>query len=250
MILVCKGTCAPVSPPFKCRGQCPRNAPPFQHPCLYCYLLPQCEALHTCCSGFPIAKWCCDKDVKCCEQNLLTTEGRARRRLHIKNVRSVRFVVKRRGCFCNLSVGVVLNVGFTTNGMCAKSNTYIYVARKSNSRVIATHGLYCYLLPQCEALRSCRPGFLIATIIFGFRTKWQYILMPRISPFHTSGVLDADFGVQSGGYWEFFGFGLDWISFSLQPDPEPDYPNEINCDHRKNLKWINSFMKKKYTISK
>jgi len=44
---------------------------------------------------------------------------------------------------------------------------------------------------------------------------------------------------------------LDWISFSLQPDP--DYPNEINCDHRKNLKWfkwINSFMKKKYTISK
>jgi len=50
------------------------------------------------------------------------------------------------------------------------------------------------------------------------------------------------------GNWEFFGFGLDWISFSLQPDPEPDYPNEINCDHRKNLKWfkwINSFMKKK-----
>ena len=43
---------------------------------------------------------------------------------------------------------------------------------------------------------------------------------------------------------------LDWITFSLQLDLEPDYPNEINCDHRKNLKWINSFMKKKYTISK
>jgi len=52
------------------------------------------------------------------------------------------------------------------------------------------------------------------------------------------------------GYWEFFGFGFDWISFSLQPDPVLDYPNEINCDHRKNLEWINSFLKKKYTISK
>jgi len=32
---------------------------------LYCCLLPQCEALCTCCSGFPIAtKWCCDRDVK------------------------------------------------------------------------------------------------------------------------------------------------------------------------------------------
>jgi len=28
------------------------------------------------------------------------------------------------------------------------------------------------------------------------------------------------------------------------------YPNEINSDHRKNLEWINSFMKNKYTISK
>jgi len=31
---------------------------------LYC-LLPQCEVLFTCRSGFPIAKkWCCDQDVK------------------------------------------------------------------------------------------------------------------------------------------------------------------------------------------
>ena len=43
---------------------------------------------------------------------------------------------------------------------------------------------------------------------------------------------------------------LDWISFPPLPDPEPDYPNEINCDLRKILKWINSFMKKKCTISK
>ena len=32
---------------------------------LYCCLLPQCEALRTCRSGFPIAtKWCCDQYVK------------------------------------------------------------------------------------------------------------------------------------------------------------------------------------------
>jgi len=32
---------------------------------LCCCLLPQCEALRTCCSAFPItAKWCCDQDVK------------------------------------------------------------------------------------------------------------------------------------------------------------------------------------------
>jgi len=32
---------------------------------LCCYLLPQCEALRTCRSCFPITmKWCCDQDVK------------------------------------------------------------------------------------------------------------------------------------------------------------------------------------------
>jgi len=32
---------------------------------LYCWLPPQCEALHTCCSGFWITtKWCCDQDLE------------------------------------------------------------------------------------------------------------------------------------------------------------------------------------------
>ena len=32
---------------------------------LYCYVLPQCEALHTCRLGFPITiKWCFDQDMK------------------------------------------------------------------------------------------------------------------------------------------------------------------------------------------
>ena len=49
--------------------------------------------------------------------------------LHTKNVGSVWFVVKRRGCCCNLSVGVALIVWFTTNGMCVKNNTIIYQRR-------------------------------------------------------------------------------------------------------------------------
>ena len=56
-------------------------------------------------------------------------EGRAMWNLHKKNVRSVRFVVKRRGCCCNLSASVMLNARFTTNGMCAKNNT-IYMWRE------------------------------------------------------------------------------------------------------------------------
>jgi len=36
---------------------------------------------------------------------------------------------------------------------------YIYVARTSSNRVISSHDLYCCLLPQCEALRTCRSGF-------------------------------------------------------------------------------------------
>jgi len=61
-------------------------------------------------------------------------EGRAKFSLHTKNVWSVRFVVKRTGCCCNLSGGVALIVWFSTNGMCMKNNTIIYVARASNSK--------------------------------------------------------------------------------------------------------------------
>ena len=32
---------------------------------------------------------------------------------------------------CNLSVGIALNVRFTTNRMCAKNNTHIYVAQQA-----------------------------------------------------------------------------------------------------------------------
>jgi len=65
---------------------------------------------------------------------------------------------------CNLSGGVALIVWFTTNGMCVKNNTIIYVARASNSKRDCEHDLYCCMLPRCEALRTCRSGFPIATV--------------------------------------------------------------------------------------
>ena len=40
---------------------------------------------------------------------------------------------------------------------------YMYVARTSNNKVISSGALYCCLLPRCEALRTCRSGFPIAT---------------------------------------------------------------------------------------
>ena len=55
--------------------------------------------------------------------------GRAEFSRQTKNVRSVRFVVKRRGCCGNLSGGVALIVWFTTNGMWAK-NKNIYEWRE------------------------------------------------------------------------------------------------------------------------
>jgi len=91
-------------------------------------------------------------------------EGHARCNLHKKNVWWVGLVVKRRGCCCNLSAGITLNVRFTTNEMCAKNNTHLYVVWTSNNRVISLGDVYCCLLPQCEALHTCCWGVPIATV--------------------------------------------------------------------------------------
>ena len=65
---------------------------------------------------------------------------------------------------CNLSGGVALIVWFTTNRICVKNNTIICVARANNSKRDCEHDLCCCLLPRCEALRTCRSGFPIATM--------------------------------------------------------------------------------------
>jgi len=71
-------------------------------------------------------------------------EGRAEFTLHTKNVRSVRFIVNRRGCCCNLSGGVALIVWFTTNGMCVKNST-IHICG-ANKQQQSDHGMWTLLL--------------------------------------------------------------------------------------------------------
>ena len=66
---------------------------------------------------------------------------------------------------CNLSGGVTLIVWFTTNGMWAKNNNIYAWREQAIVKEIATHDLYCCLLPLCEALRICRSGFPIATVL-------------------------------------------------------------------------------------
>jgi len=47
--------------------------------------------------------------------------------------------------------------------MGVKNNTIIYVPRASNSKRDCEHDRYCCLLLRCEALRTYRSGFPIAT---------------------------------------------------------------------------------------
>ena len=93
--------------------------------------------------------------------------GRAEFSLHTKKVGSVWFVVKRKGCCCNLSSGVALLVWFTTNGMCAKNKNIYAWREQAIIRESAIHDLCCYLLSQCEALRICRSGVPITILWTG-----------------------------------------------------------------------------------
>jgi len=51
---------------------------------------------------------------------------------------------------------------------------HMHVARTTNNRVTSSGDLYCCLLPQCEALRTCRSGFPIATILVAFLLELFY----------------------------------------------------------------------------
>ena len=62
---------------------------------------------------------------------------------------------------CNLSAGVERSVHHEQN--VHEQQYHIYVAQTSNNTVITACDLYCCLLPQFEALCTCRSGFLIAT---------------------------------------------------------------------------------------
>ena len=119
---------------------------------LYCCLLPQCKALCTCCLGFPITtKWCCDQDVKVvlCET---FTKRSVIGEVHCKKEMLLQPL-------CWRCVKCVIHHERDVR----EEKHWIYVARTSNSRVIAARDLNCCLLPQCEALHTCHSGFPIAT---------------------------------------------------------------------------------------
>jgi len=153
---------------------------------LYCCLLPRCEALCTCHSGFPIAtKWCCDQDVKVMPSSAFTQ----------KNVRSVWFVVKRTGCCCNLSGGVALIVWFTTNRICA-NNKSIYVWREQAiiewSRRVISIVACCLGVKLCAyAARDFRLQQYQQISIIMYR---KYLIMNATTPFFCTNYLEAQIG--------------------------------------------------------
>jgi len=77
--------------------------------------------------------------------------------------------------WCNLSVSVVLNVEFATNGMYMKNNTHIYVSQTSRNRMGTKWDLCCSLLPHCEALHACCLGFPITI-------KWWFDQDVKVVP--------------------------------------------------------------------
>ena len=77
-------------------------------------------------------------------------------------------------CRCSsLSVSIVLNVRFTTNGMWVMNNTR--VAWTSRHKISTTWDLYCCLVPQCEGLLTCCSAFPITT-------KWFFDQDVKVVP--------------------------------------------------------------------
>jgi len=58
---------------------------------------------------------------------------------------------------------------------------HTYVARTSNNRVISSGDLYCCLLPQCEALRTCRSNFPIAIPLAFFFRLSEFFFYPLLA---------------------------------------------------------------------
>ena len=97
---------------------------------------------------------------------------------------------------------------------CERRRTiYIYVALTNNNRVISSGELYCCLLPQCEALRTCRSGFPIAAVEIDLRCIRQIFLDRLTTSLRVGYRLVTSFGHQ--GWWRVFWEGP--IFFKLCP---------------------------------
>ena len=116
---------------------------------LYCCLLPRCDALCTCRLGFLIAtKWCCDQDVKVVPSADFTKRTCDRCGSLLKGGDVVATSPLPLHWMCN-----------SPQTGCARRITPIYMWREQAIRVISSGDLYCCLLPQCDALCTCRWDF-------------------------------------------------------------------------------------------
>ena len=75
---------------------------------------------------------------------------------------------------CSLSVSIVLNVRFATNGMCMMNNTHV-ARNAAENKIITTCDLNCCLVQQWEALRTCCSAFPITT-------KWCFDQNVKVVP--------------------------------------------------------------------
>jgi len=123
---------------------------------LYCCLLPQCEALRACRSGFPIATiWCCDQDVKVVPGSAFTQ----------RTCDWCGSLLKGGGVIATTPLELCWSARFTTNGMCAKNNT-IYMwheqaiiewSRRVNSLVACCPSAkLCALAARAFRLQQCQ----------------------------------------------------------------------------------------------
>jgi len=88
---------------------------------------------------------------------------------------------------------------------------HICVARTSNNRVISSGELYCCLLPQCEALRTCRSGF-------PFVTKWCCDQDVKVVPSEAfpKSTCDRRSSLKKGG--DIVALALRWMRGSPRTD--------------------------------
>ena len=122
---------------------------------LYCCLLPKCEALHTCRSGFS----------DCNTMVLLPgCGGRAEFSLHTRNVRSVWFVVKRGDIVATSLVALRLLFDSPQTG-CARRGNTIWMWRKQ--AIIEWSRHVNSIVACCHSVKLCAyaaQAFAIATL--------------------------------------------------------------------------------------
>jgi len=127
-----------------------------------------------CCHGAKLCTYA-TRDFRSQQNGAVTKKWRSCRvqPSHKKNMRSVWFVVKRRGCCCNLSGGVALIVWFITNEMCVK-NKNMCVWREQ--AIIEWSSQVISILACCHGAKLC------AYAARDFRSQ-QYEMLQQTSVF-------------------------------------------------------------------